>query len=156
MDRIQQKNGRKNGGGGEAYWSNGTCKSRGTAILFKTGTNFDISDIKKDVDGRILSINAKTDDVELNIMSVYAPIDARERKDFFGTIEGYITNTQYTVIAGDFNCVSNILLDKQGGNPQRGLAGNNELTKTTENLKIKDIWRSKHPTEKQYTGKMRI
>ena len=139
--------------GGKAYWSNGTCKSRGTAILFKTGTNFDISDIKTDVDGRILSINAKTDDVELNIMSVYAPIDARERKDFFGNIEGYITKTQYTVIAGDFNCVSNIILDKQGGNPHRGLAGNDELTKTTENLKIKDIWRSKHPAEKQYTWK---
>lgn len=65
-------------------------------------------------------MNAKTEDIDFNILSIYAPIEARQRKDFFGKIESYTTDTQYTIVAGDFNCVKDINMDKQGGNSLRG------------------------------------
>ena len=137
--------------GRKSLLNNGTNKSRGTAILFEPTKTYDITDIKTDREGRILSLMVKTENFESNIMTVYAPIIDKERKVFFKTLKRYITRTKYTILTGDFNCVKNINEDKQGGNPQRGTTGYLELSAITEELFLKDIWREKHPNEKQFT-----
>ena len=128
-----------------------THKSCGTAILFNPSQTYSTSDIKTDREGRILSLMVKTEQFECNIMTIYAPVIDKERKDFFKTLKRYVTRTWHIIVTGDFNCVENITNDKQGGNPLRGNAGAAELTEITENLYLKDIWRGKNPLEKQYT-----
>ena len=137
--------------GGKAHWNNGTHKSRGTAILFNPAQTYSTSDIKTDREGRILSLMVKTEHFECNIMTIYAPVIDKERKEFFKTLKRYVTRTRHIILTGDFNCVENITNDKQGGNPSRGKAGVAELTEITENLYLKDIWREKNPSERQYT-----
>ena len=134
---------------GKAYWNNGTHKSRGTAILFKPKETYDITDIK--TDREVLSLMVKTEQFESKIMTVYAPITDKERKEFFKSLKKYITRTRYTILTRDFNCVENINEHKQSGNPLGGTVGNAELTTITEELTLNDIWREKHPKEKQFT-----
>lgn len=137
--------------GGQAFWSHGTYKSRGTAILIKNNTDATITDIKTDQDGRIISVVVNMENLEINLISVYAPTDKTARRKFYNTLQQYPTPTQYTVIGGDFNCIEDPTKDKTGGNPALGYAGTTQLLTWTNSLQTKDTWRNEHPTSREYT-----
>ena len=84
-------------------------------------------------------------------MCVYAPTDDVSRRIFFTNLWPATRATEYFVIAGDFNCIRDLNLDKTGGNPSRGLIGNNELASFVSAIKTVDVWRATHPHTKQYT-----
>ena len=136
---------------GQAFWSHGTHKSRGTAILIKPNLNTTITKATTDNEGRVVSIILKYEDFETNLISIYAPTDDTERRRFFLSLQQYPTATEHVIVAGDFNCVGDLNLDKDGGNPLRGLAGNAELEQWSTSLKLVDIWRINNPNTKEYT-----
>ena len=137
--------------GGQAFWSYGSNKSRGTAILFRANLDAQASAIIADNDGRVVSIILKVQNFEANIISIYAPTDDTPRGRFFSSLQNLPTATQYVIVAGDFNCIADLNLDKDGGNPIRGLAGNIELTNWTNTLNLVDTWRAENLTTKGYT-----
>ena len=67
-------------------------------------------------------------DKPLNIWGIYAPTNAKNRKKWLRELGREIrqTNNGYRMIAGDFNFIMNIKLDKRGGRSDRGTAGRKE------------------------------
>ncbi|CAB4027658.1 Transposon TX1 uncharacterized 149 kDa [Paramuricea clavata] len=90
-------------------------------------------------------------DREINLICIYAPTDDTQRRRFFETLGNITITTQYFIVAGDFNCIAELTLDKVGGNPARGLAGNEELMTWTNTLGLTNAWRAQHPKARKFT-----
>ena len=116
---------------GQSLWHHGTSSSRGIAFLFHSRRHADISDIKTDNEGRILSILVSIDNFTLNLMNIYAPTELIEREHFIKNLQQFISPGNSSIILGDFNCTKNLNLDKTGGNPSRGNRGITELINVT-------------------------
>lgn len=137
--------------GGVAQWSHGSNRSRGVAILFHQKHEVDITEIKTDRDGRVVSVTAYIEDKELNVTSVYAPTIPNQRKDFFNDLWPLLTGTNNRLLGGDFNCIADPTIDKLGGNPLSGTDGYKELNEITLALHLEDIWRKTHEDDKIFT-----
>ena len=137
--------------GGEAIWNHGSNRSRGTAVLFNPKHKVDIPEVNKDNEGRVIALTTHIKNTELNIVNVYAPTVPTQRKVFFANLWQYLTGMNNVLLAGDFNCIPDLALDKQGGNPDTGTTGNKELMTLTNTIKVVDIWRTKNPAQRTYT-----
>ena len=113
--------------------------------------NATVKSIITDNEGRIALIILNYDNFETNLIAIYAPTDDTERRRFFLSLQQFPKATEHAIMAGDFNCVADLNLDKDGGNPIRGLAGNKELTDWTKTLNLVDTWRAENPSTKGYT-----
>ena len=51
----------------------------------------------------------------------------------------------YRVIAGDFNFITRIQLDKRGGNTKNGTIGRKEQREIEKKYEVRDIWREQNP-----------
>ena len=69
-----------------------------------------------DNEGRILNIVLDLDGHILNIVNIYAPQTDSDRQSFFCSLDKYISEDDDNIIGGDFNCITNVRLDKIGGN----------------------------------------
>ena len=101
--------------GGSTVWSPGSNRSKGVGVLFSPANTVKIIDYKIDTDGRITTVLLQHQDTKFQIMCVYAPNNASEREVFFNSLWRFSFPNVETVIAGDFNCVPDIPLDKWGG-----------------------------------------
>ena len=70
---------------------------------------------KKDSHGRIVSLLVRSNDVDVNLVNIYAPTNLAERKTFFDSLHDFFIPSSAIIIGGDFNCYDNAL-DKFGGN----------------------------------------
>ena len=104
--------------GSQIYFSHGTSNTRGVAILMPLKYNFDVTELWKDEEGRILAITINTDDKSFNIVNVYAPTKDKvnNQAHFLEKLDHNLdlAEAQY-IIGGDFNTYLNPLLDKDGG-----------------------------------------
>ena len=67
-------------------------------------------------------------------------------------LQKFIDYDQKTIIAGDFNMIENLFLDRIGGNPNKTHTIGFETFKTVKNkLNLIDIWRKKNPFQKSFT-----
>ena len=69
--------------GGQSYWSKGTARSKGVAVLFNENIKYDIKDSLIDANGRYIRINVKCAESLHRIINVYAPNNEFERVNFF-------------------------------------------------------------------------
>ncbi len=77
--------------------------SRGVAIMFHNSLNFEIKNIHKKEDSRVILINAVIDNAELTLCNIYAPNDSSTRKEYFRTLKFWIarhTDYENDVIIG--------------------------------------------------------
>ena len=139
--------------GGGCIWSRATNRSRGVGILLKPGSELIFGNIRKDSNGRIVAATLldRENNPKFNMINLYATAVPRDRKDFFADIWRYKPGDLNLLLVGDFNCVVNTSLDKQGGNPDSGTAGIEELTDFTNNHNLVDIWRETHPQDRIFT-----
>lgn len=137
--------------GGKAVWSHGSHRSRGTAVLFHPKHQIDIDEQNLDNEGRIVALNVKVENKELNIINIYAPNSPALRKTFFQNIWKFATGAENLLLGGDFNCIAKPDIDKCGGDPQSGTAGIVELNTIISMFRLNDIWRTKNPTDKVFT-----
>ena len=103
-----------------------------------------ISSWRKDSCGRILSLCLEVDQLRLNIVNIYAPVDLTERKAFFDSLHSFFLPSDEVIIGGDFNSYENEL-DKFGGN----LSLAPYLTTFRSSFKLVDIWRKRHPRARE-------
>ena len=139
--------------GGQCMWSRGTNRSRGVAILLPPGSNKHVNNIRRDTEGRVLSVTL-TDpdkDTQMNIINVYAPNNPRERQVLFENLWQYKSGETNLILAGDFNYIKAPELDKQGGNPSGGSQGIRELNQFVDSNDLIDTWRKSHPQDRVYT-----
>ena len=137
--------------GGTAVWSRGTRRSRGTAILLRPNIDITVEQLNRDRDGRVIATKLIANDLEMNIMNIYAPTLPEERKRFLRDLWRYRTGDTNMLLGGDFNCVENITMDKMGGNPLLGNVGILDLTAFVNTENLYDVWRTQHPQDRVYT-----
>ena len=88
-----------------------SAHSRGVAIMFNSKLEYEIIDIHKKNDSRVLLINAKINGIDTTLCNVYAPNKKNERAEFFKTLKLWVARhalfENEIIMAGDFNCAKN-------------------------------------------------
>ena len=108
----------------------------------------------KDEEGKILSLSFLYEKQIFQITNIYAPTNPALIKKFYKNLSQYLnkTNSQNLNLAGDFNMVEDIYLDRQGGIPSNShLLGLKHLQKITQKYNLKDTWRKKKHTKRSFT-----
>ena len=102
---------------GKCYWSFGTGKSAGVAVLLPPHFSGSVQRFLFDSDGRILSLLFTFGlSCKLNLINIYAPNVVSERKTFFEQIHDFFLSKGDYLIAGDFNCVDRAIDKFQSDN----------------------------------------
>ena len=68
-------------------------------------------------EGRSQQILIQCGDCKFILVIIYGSHTDTERRSYFVTLPAYISPTDENIWGGDFNCISDNILDKQGGNP---------------------------------------
>ena len=97
--------------GNDIYLSGGQTNSRGVAILLNNNFEYEILKCRKDESGNLLNLILKLSTMILNIICVYGP--NTDNTEFYKDVQDLLedTNSDYTLICGDFNLVLNPDLD---------------------------------------------
>ena len=127
-------------------------KFSGVAIVIKQNLNIETHTISKDEEGRVISLTFTFENQNFQIINIYGPTKNSEKHTFYKQLHKYITQTENIILGGDFNMVEDLLLDRQGGNPNTThTLGLNSLTKTKQKYNLTDIWRKENPDKKLFT-----
>lgn len=137
--------------GGKGIWNHGSHHSCGVAILLNPKIDGTFTNIQKDKDGRLISTKVTVKDSDYSLINIYAPNKPYERKIFFENIWQYKPGIQNMIVGGDFNCVADLLLDKQGGNPLSGNEGIIEFDYFKKSNTLRDSWRETHAQDRIFT-----
>ena len=143
----------KNEWTGKSIWHSGPVpKSSGVAILFTEKSEIEIIHTNKDKEGRIVQCIIKYEQEIIQIINIYSPSNPKDTKDFYINLQKFIDYDQKTIIAGDFNMIENLFLDRIGGNPNKTHTIGSKTFKTVKNkLNLIDIWIKKNPFQKRFT-----
>ena len=136
--------------GAQCFWSKGTNRSRGVAILFNPNRRYNVDDIIIDTNGRYIYCNVTDNDNIFKIINVYAPNDEFERVRFFNNINSWINSEEEILIGGDFNCVLNSVIDRKNCTGSRDL-GQIDLNYLMSNHDLEDVWRRRFPNKLQFS-----
>ena len=129
-----------------------TNLARGVAVLISSRLEHIVRQTRSDNDGRILSILLDVDDQTINVVSVYAPSTDIQRRVFFKDLEGFLSSGYVNILGGDFNCVLDVRLDKQGGNLDARQSAAGVFENTICKARFKGHWwRERHKGERDYT-----
>ena len=137
------------------YWSLGTSRSKGVAILFNknmTERNIKITDVVIDPNGRSVKLDLHMNDRKYRLINIYAPNNEAERVKFFLNLHDYFTDNAdaETIIGGDFNCTMNSDNDRQNCSCKNDV-GQVDLSYLSNVFDLEDVWRRRHPDKKEYT-----
>ena len=82
------------------------------------------------------------------IINIYAPTKNSEKLKFYKKLRNYVTIQNNLILGEAFNMVEDILLDRQGGNPNNThMLGLDYLKETKQKNNLADIWRKKIQTK---------
>ena len=87
----------------------GIGKSRGIAILVSPKFSGKIIRYVHDTDGRILRLLVDQNSFKFNIICVYAPNTASDRKLFFNCLHTFFLSPGNLILGSDFNCIDSDL-----------------------------------------------
>ena len=134
---------------GKCFWSFGTGKSAGVAVLFSPKFSGKIVPFLIDSDGRILSLLIDYHGLYLNIVNLYSPNAATDRKSFLFNLHSFFLSQGLLVIGGDFNCINNIL-DKFNCSVVPS-ADKTSLVTLMGDFSLIDVWRKQNPRKVSFT-----
>ena len=136
----------------KTYWSyTDNSKHKGVGIVINNSFDCDVKHIDFDSFGRYVCVDLKFNDYEIRCISIYAPNNEKERKDFFQDIYKLFVTKNAIILGGDFNCVGNLEYDKKGGNKDRGNGGWEQLFNICKDFNLIDCFRHNNPSTKEYT-----
>ena len=145
--------------GSKILFSHGTANSRGVAILFTKGIEFEVEDTIIDPEGRFLLVNVKLNDEKYTLVNIYAPTKDKhdEQKNLLDRIQHMLGENNYEnlIMGGDFNATLNPKLDKKGGNPEGLSEYSDQIQSMCETLDLIDVWRVHNPNKQLFTWRQR-
>ena len=101
-------------------WHSGPIpKASGVALLLRENSDIDIISSYRDQKGSILKTMLQFEEEIFQIINIYAPTNTSVRKTFYITLQNIIEKNKNTILAGDFNMIENLSLDRLGGNPNK-------------------------------------
>ena len=136
--------------GGYSEWYNGTRLSKGVAILLGEHAPLSVISSNGYNDGRIISFKVEINELNIQIINIYAPNNSTERKHFINNINNIIDINCINIIAGDFNLVQNSTLDREPSKYSSD-AGYIELTELMETYDFEDVFRAQNPDKMSFT-----
>ena len=143
--------------GGPAFFSHGTCHSKGVAVLFRVDLDIKIEQRLISKEGRFIFIKGKINGVNIILGNIYSPTRDKEKMqcDFFSEIDKTMTelyDENYSwVIGGDFNIIMNMGLDYMGSRSFMRTRSRDMLSDILDKFNLVDIWRKKNPNKKEFT-----
>ena len=139
--------------GGQELWAPSiTPHSGGTAILVNRQVNGKLTNKSKASDGSWAKADLKMEDGTFTLISAYAPADPGRRGEWLQvTFKPALKHLEYPTIAGgDWNCVSNSLLDST--HPYAGLLqGGTTVDLLMAEQGLDDVLRCTQPDYRWYT-----
>ena len=138
---------------GKQIWHSGSnAKNSGVSILFSKLLNINFLKTEKSLDGRMIKCLAQIENQIFQLINVYTPTNPKDRLTFLKELQKIIEKKNNTILAGDFNMLEDILLDKIGGNTSNThLIGLNILTEIKNQNNLIDIWRKINPDKRMFT-----
>lgn len=130
--------------GGKIFWSLTGHNSKGVAIFINNVFDAKINKFHHDVEGRLVYVDIDKG-FNFRLINIYAPNDLFNRKQFFKELIQVFNTNRNIILGGDFNCVTNIALDRIGGNPQKTNDGSKELNDSIQTRNLVDVFRCLHP-----------
>ena len=128
---------------GKCFWSFGTSKSAGVAVIFAPNFAGNFICFLFDSNGRILSLLIDFHNLYFNVVNIYSPNAASERKIFFSDLHNYFLSQGLLLIGGDFNGVHNVF-DKLNCSTVPP-ANKTSLVTLMSDFSRVDIWRKQNP-----------
>lgn len=128
-----------------------TTRARGVLTWVNPKTNYTLSLLETDTDGRYVISRVKARGLDLIVVNSYGP--NFDCPAFFHNIAAKLRhyNTEHVLWGGDFNLVRDPVLDRSGG-PHRPIS---KAAVALDSIMISrglaDIWRFKNPVEGGYT-----
>ena len=150
---VQQKMKWTKEWGGTALWSLGTNNSKGVAILFKPGMKSDdvsIENVSYDAQGRFLKCTVTLNKCPYNIVNIYCPNNAQERKTFIQNLDNLLEIDKENIVGGDFNCVFDNSKDRFNCKSESD-HGTLDLLELMRNHDLEDVFRRRFPLKKSFT-----
>ena len=144
--------------GSKIYFCHGTGSAKGVAILMPMKYNFDVTELSKDNEGRMLALTCKVDANVFNIVNIYAPTKDKptEQLKFIKELDENLPLGEVSsIIAGDLNTYLNPILDKDGGKIESQSKFAENLNFILNEYNILDIWRILNPNCKRFTWRQR-
>ena len=142
---------------GPTFWSHGTVRSRGVAVLSSRAAAARISDLEVQhcsTDGRILGVDFHLEQTPFTVVSVYAPHTAASRPAFYRhQLLPSLPQDRRLVLGGDWNCISSELdLLDPAGNPAHRYPGYWDGLREVEAARqLHDVWRERNGTARTFT-----
>ena len=135
--------------GGKAIYSHGTGAARGVAIFTSKKIYGSLSNIYKDLDGRLIIVDLEHNGITVSIAALYAPNE--DSPSFFQEIDRAIMSRgEHKIIIGDFNLTLNVELDRQNT-----YCNNNRAKIEVENMMdkycLKEIWRVQNQEKREFS-----
>lgn len=136
------------------WHSNGSSKSRGTAILLHRTVQFQEDAVLRDKEGRYVAVRGTLNGEKVTIASIYAPNVSQI---------SFLDNTFHELasfgegvwlLAGDYNYIPDLKLDRSYDPSDAALFKENSYTafhKLLDTYALVDSWRHHHPLAKDYT-----
>ncbi|KAM7285004.1 hypothetical protein ISCGN_031994 [Ixodes scapularis] len=129
---------------GHIFWSVHTLTSDldragGTAVLIRKSTGIRIAHPELCADGRFALVDVLIGNELTRLISVYAPSNPSERKDFFIGLRTQLETPATLVVGGDFNCVLNGRDRVRGSTVPRIDVGANTLRDAVRDFDLVDV-----------------
>ena len=142
--------------GNTAIWNSAQNNSKGVAILL-CHNNIVVKKTMQDSSGRIIAADLSTFGENFHVVNVYAPVGGTnspndEQNRFYKSIYLYVQSAFPTILAGDFNCVDNPLLDRSNFNDKQvNKYKSDSLNEICNTFDFKDALRCIDPNAHTFT-----
>ena len=140
---------------GEAYLHPATAsRSGGVAILLSYNATNTLQHRRiletTSPQHRYLAIVTQLHNTPLTLHCIYAPVEREHRATFFDTLPTTSSSTEH-IVGGDYNCYTDPARDHKDGGAAAS-AGARNLTIWMAHLHLADLWRTQHPSSRDYTS----
>ena len=140
---------------GQIFFSHGTTRKHGVAILIPQNVPTSIDEVITDDDGQILILDMTINSQNFVLCNYYAPTQDHplEQLDKLSEIQNLLTKypDQKIVFGGDFNACLYPDIDKHGGRKDKQSEYAKSIFNLMETFQLHDIWRIRNPEARRYT-----
>ncbi|KAJ1118887.1 hypothetical protein NDU88_007074 [Pleurodeles waltl] len=138
---------------GQLYGTTFSTYARGVAIWIAPGVPYVTSRVQCDPNGRYVLLEGALDGEPMALASIYTPNS--NQWEFLRTLNSNKLNDPEmdTIWGGDFNCVLDTHRDRSIPPLDNTLAkrASLELAEWSSNNRLREIWRTGHPTHREYS-----
>lgn len=146
----------KTNGVGTVIFCHGSKDSCGVCLLIKPSLAVNIHKECIDAYGRFIILDIEINNVIFTLSGVYGPIIDTPAfyTDRFDKMDNFLCES--IIMAGDFNLVFSLGLDKTGGQAKTNFKARDECLSLMSVYSLIDIWRDLNPFGKCYTWSSNI